>query len=141
MFRPVFSAAVLSLACAFPVLAKDKVIEVPITKQFTQGSLGESQGQGALLMTYHVLEIGGVPMVCGAYAAQSTFMIQNKFAALRKGWDKANGNKVIRDLTFFANLGSGASVDSGKARCKPLGVSGKGKLDLKIGFDPIAIRM
>ncbi|MBN9887702.1 hypothetical protein [Salipiger abyssi] len=136
--------AALSLAGALALGAQAATADTPtvlVDNRFEVTGVTFGQAYGTVLMVYSVRELGGQTVLCGVTMHEKPQTLRFRRKVLRKGWLKAGGKKILRDLSFFEEAGvfkEGDPLDGAAAGCAPLPASARAPYEL--GFDRISIR-
>lgn len=134
-FTALTCAALLSGAAN----AQQNLPEIPVDAKFVTGEFNWTSQRSKMEFSWAVRQINGQLHVCGAVTHSNTRALQNNRYALIKGWVKVDGKKVLRNLSFFNDLGVGGDLTKARARCKPVPVKGQARFTL--GWDPIRVRI
>lgn len=134
MFRSnaafVFTTVMFSLAT--PAFAEN--FKVEIDKTFTQNTMTWNSQRGELHLTHKFINKDGKLALCGAYAHSNGRVAMANLDALKSGYVKVNGKRVLRSFRYFTSLGVTEDLSAGVANCKTTRADAKGA-DIAFGID------
>ena len=123
----VLSVVTLSLAPRDAVAGPGDMT-VPVTQDFAFGSLGWSNGYGALEIAWKPVKTADGVAICGAASHTNASVVKQNQRILWGGSITFNGKTVLRNLAYFGRAKTGAPVSTATAKCKRVTIpDGKGQ--------------
>ncbi|MDJ0820604.1 MAG: hypothetical protein QNJ09_02190 [Paracoccaceae bacterium] len=99
-----------------------------------------NESLGAMIMRWDVLVLNGTVVVCGAITNDNGRMRRHNKAVLNKLWVKVDGQKRLRNLSYFTVYPVGQDLIGVASNCKPLPGPVKSNSSIEMGADTIRVR-
>ena len=133
--RTVLAAFAIAV-CPHGVGAQDKVISIPVDKDFERADIRWSGAHAGGYDSMIALKgIDGQIALCGVGIVTNSQLNTAVRSALRGGVLRLDGEPVIKNFLYFAKAPSTGALTKTKANCKLSGVSARKRVDvdLKLG--------
>ena len=102
--------------------------QIPVTDDFLEGSIGLSGAPGGIEYRLKILEANNYIELCGAVAYTNAQARAAYQAFLRDSAFVINGQKVIKNLTYW-NTSNHRAWGSARANCRSTGVRANSRID------------